>query len=70
MGYKETYWTMGLENAAVAMACVLEREGMINSSGVYLRNLTRRSEHVEYSLYPMPMALLKTQRFEGRRAVQ
>ncbi|MNY81254.1 hypothetical protein D3C86_2227260 [compost metagenome] len=50
---------MGPENAAVAIACILERAGHINSAGGYLRDLTRRTELGEFSLGPMLMALLK-----------
>jgi replication initiation protein RepC len=50
---------MGPENAATAMACILERGGHINSAGGYLRDLTRKSARGEFSLGPMLMALLK-----------
>ena len=59
---------MGPENAAVAMACILERSNMINSAGGYLRDLTKRSERGEFSLGPMLMALLKANNEEPRRA--
>ena len=51
---------MGQENAAVAMAAILERASLINSAGGYLRDLTRRAERGEFSLGPMVMALLKS----------
>ena len=57
--YEEACETMGPENAAVAVACILERSNFINSAGGYLRDLTRRSERGEFSLGPMLMALLK-----------
>jgi len=41
------------------MACILERGGQINSAGAYLRDLTRRADHGEFSLGPMLMALLR-----------
>ncbi len=50
---------MGQENAAVAVACILERANFINSPGGYLRDLTRRMERGEFSLGPMLMALFK-----------
>ena len=50
---------MGPENAAIAVACILERFNLINSPGGYLRDLTKRSERGEFSLGPMLMALLK-----------
>ncbi|XEN34492.1 replication initiation protein RepC (plasmid) [Ensifer sp. WSM1721] len=58
--YQEACEAMGPENAAAAVACILERANFINSAGGYLRNLTRRSERDEFSLGPMIMALLKT----------
>lgn len=49
---------MGPENAAVAMAWILERAGHINSPGGYLRDLTRKAERGEFGLGHMLMALL------------
>lgn len=66
--YQEACDTMGAENAAVAMACILERSNFINSAGGYLRDLTRRSENGEFSLGPMLMALLKANGHEARLA--
>ncbi|KIQ02400.1 replication initiation protein RepC [Agrobacterium tumefaciens] len=57
--YQEACETMGPENAAVAIACILERAGHINSAGGYLRNLTNRAARGEFSLGPMVMALLR-----------
>lgn len=57
--YQEACEIMGPENAAVAVAGILERANMINSPGGYLRDLTRRSERGQFSLGPMIMALLK-----------
>ncbi|WFU13331.1 plasmid replication protein RepC (plasmid) [Rhizobium sp. CB3090] len=57
--YQEACEVMGPENAAVAVAGILERANMINSPGGYLRELTRRSERGQFSLGPMIMALLK-----------
>ncbi|KVK54155.1 replication initiation protein [Agrobacterium sp. D14] len=66
--YQEACDAMGPENAAVAMACILERSNFINSAGGYLRNLTKRSERGEFSLGPMLMALLKANGDESRKA--
>jgi len=66
--YEEACEAMGPENAAVAMACILERSNFINSAGGYLRDLTKRSEHGEFSLGPMLMALLKASNEGSRRA--
>jgi len=57
--YQDACDAMGPENAAAAIACILERANFINSAGGYLRDLTRRSERGEFSLGPMIMALLK-----------
>ncbi|NKN38993.1 replication initiation protein RepC [Agrobacterium sp. a22-2] len=66
--YEEACDAMGPENAAVAMACILERSNFINSAGGYLRDLTRRSERGEFSLGPMLVALLKATSEGARRA--
>lgn len=57
--YQDACEAMGAENAAVAMAAILERAGHINSAGGYLRDLTSRTRRGEFSLRPMIMALLK-----------
>lgn len=57
--YQDACVAMGPENAAAAIACILERANFINSAGAYLRDLTRRTERGEFSLGPMIMALLK-----------
>jgi replication initiation protein RepC len=57
--YQEACEVMGPENAAVAVACILERANFINSAGGYLRDLTKRAERGEFSLGPMIMALLR-----------
>jgi replication initiation protein RepC len=57
--YQEACEVMGAENAAVAMACILERAGQINSAGGYLRDLTRRARAGEFGLGPMLMSLMR-----------
>lgn len=57
--YEQACAAMGPENAAVAISCILERANFINSPGGYLRDLTKRTEHGEFSLGPMVIALLK-----------
>lgn len=57
--YQDACEAMGAENAAVAMAAILERAGHINSAGGYLRDLTARTRRGEFSLGPMLMSLLK-----------
>ncbi|TCU05380.1 replication initiation protein RepC [Rhizobium sullae] len=66
--YQEACEVMGPENAAVAVAGILERANMINSPGGYLRDLTRRSERGEFTLGPMIMALLKVNGLAQTRA--
>ncbi|MBW8791930.1 MAG: replication initiation protein RepC, partial [Rhizobium leguminosarum] len=66
--YQEACEIMGPENAAIAVAGILERANMINSPGGYLRDLTRRSERGEFSLGPMIMALLKANGLAQTRA--
>ena len=57
--YQAACDAMGPENAATAMACILERANHIQSAGGYLRDLTRRAERGEFHLGPMLMALLR-----------
>ncbi|SMC54625.1 plasmid replication protein RepC [Rhizobium sp. RU36D] len=65
--YQQACEILGAENAAIAVACMLERAGMINSPGGYLRDLTRRAERGEFSLGPMLMAQLRANGHEMRR---
>ncbi|MBD0416806.1 plasmid replication protein RepC [Oryzicola mucosus] len=57
--YEDACLTMGPENAATIIACILERGGHINSAGGYLRDLTRRAERSEFAIGPMLMALAR-----------
>ena len=57
--YQDTCDLMGPENAAVTLACILERAGHINSPGGYLRDLTTKARRGEFSLGPMLMALMR-----------
>lgn len=66
--YQNACEVMGQENAAVAMACILERANVINSAGGYLRDLTRRTARGEFSLGPMVMALLNVGSSDRARA--
>lgn len=66
--YEDACETMGSENAAVVMACILERAGHINSAGGYLRDLTARARRGEFSLGPVLMALLRSRTGEHRKA--
>ena len=57
--YQDACEVMGAENAAVAMAAILERAAYINSPGGYFRDLTARTRQGRFSLGPMLMALLR-----------
>lgn len=65
--YQEACETMGPENAAATIACILERAGQINSAGGYLRDLTAKAGRGEFSLGPVIMALLRANGDDGRR---
>ncbi|WP_416409786.1 plasmid replication protein RepC [Agrobacterium rosae] len=66
--YQTACETLGPENAAAVMACILERGGQINSAGGYLRDLTQRAEKGEFSLGPMLMALMRVNAGSDRQA--
>ncbi|WP_312948758.1 plasmid replication protein RepC [Agrobacterium sp.] len=66
--YQSACEVMGPENAAVAIACILERAQHINSAGGYLRDLTKRTALGEFSLGPMLMALLRVAGTNQRQA--
>jgi replication initiation protein RepC len=63
--YQDACEAMGPENAATAIACILERAGHINSAGGYLRDLTRRTQKGEFSLGPMLMAQMRANGHES-----
>ncbi|MEY9624969.1 plasmid replication protein RepC [Sinorhizobium fredii] len=66
--YQDACETLGPENAAAVMACILERGGHINSAGGYLRDLTRKAARGEFSLGAMLMALMRANDAPGRKA--
>lgn len=66
--YQDACQAMGPENAAVAVACILERAGHINSAGGYLRHLTGKARRREFSLGPMLMALMRAHGTRAQRA--
>lgn len=66
--YQEACETMGPENAAATVACILERAGQINSAGGYLRDLTAKAGRGEFSLGPVLMALMRANGTDGRRS--
>lgn len=66
--YQAACESLGRENAAVTIACMLERATHINSPGGYLRDLTRKGARGEFSLGPMLMALVRQNSPVARRA--
>ncbi len=65
--YQAACESFGRENAAVVIACMLERANHINSPGGYLRDLTRKGARGEFSLGPMLMALVRQNSPVARR---
>ncbi|ASY71511.1 hypothetical protein ABIA24_005734 [Sinorhizobium fredii] len=65
--YQDACDVMGPENAAAAIACILERQGHINSAGGYLRDLTSKARRGEFSLGPVLMALMRARGVQVRR---
>lgn len=57
--YEEACEVMGQAGSAIAIACILERTGHINSAGGYLRDLTAKARRSEFSLGPMLFAQLR-----------
>ncbi len=58
--YADALDVLGQENAAIVIACILQRAQHINSAGGYLRALTDKASRGEFSVGPMLMANLKT----------
>jgi replication initiation protein RepC len=63
LGISPDAWTnaqhaMGVENASIVLACMLQKASDINSPGGYLRVLTNKSQDGAFSPGPMVMALL------------
>jgi replication initiation protein RepC len=66
--YQDACETMGAENTAAIMACLLEKAEHINSAGGYLRNLTTRARRGGFSLGPMLMAQTRARDTQARKA--
>jgi replication initiation protein RepC len=58
--WEEARDVLGEVQAAVVIACILERSATINSPGGYLRDLTRRARAGEFSLGPILMAQINS----------
>jgi replication initiation protein RepC len=66
--WEEAQIVMGEVQAAVVVACILQRGAAIHSAGAYLRGLTRKAQAGEFSIGPVLMALINTRRGEKKRA--
>jgi replication initiation protein RepC len=66
--WEETRMVMGEAEAAVVVACLLQRSSTIQSAGGYLRELTRKAGEGEFSLGPILMAQINAKNRERRSA--
>lgn len=66
--WEEAQTTLGETQAAVVVACILQRGAAIHSAGGYLRGLTRKAEVGEFSLGPILMSQINSHLREKRRA--
>ena len=64
--WEEASEAMSEWQAAIVVACILQRSSSIGNAGGYLRDLTRRSKAGEFSIGPMVMALLSNRRKKER----
>src|SRR5271155_1133728 len=66
--WEEARTVMGEAEAAVVVACLLQRSSTIQSAGGYLRELTRKAGEGEVSLGPVLMAQINAKNRERRSA--
>ena len=66
--WEEAQTVMGDTQAAIVLACLLQRSSAIQSAGGYLRELTRKAGAGEFSLGPVLMAQLNARTRERRTA--
>ena len=66
--WEEAQSVMGETQAAVVVACLLQRGQAIQSAGGYLRELTRKASLGEFSLGPILMAQINAHARERRSA--
>lgn len=66
--YEDACHVMGPENAAIVVACILQRAQHINSAGGYLRALTEKARAGEFTVGPMLMAAFKSNGSTARMA--
>jgi replication initiation protein RepC len=66
--WEEARTVMGEAEAAIVVACLLQRSSTIQSAGGYLRELTRKAGEGEFSLGPILMAQINAKNRERRSA--
>jgi replication initiation protein RepC len=66
--WEEAQAVMGETQAAIVIACLLQRSSAIHSAGGYLRELTRKVGVGEFSLGPILMAQINARTREKRSA--
>ena len=66
--WEEAQTVMGDTQAAIVIACLLQRSSAIQSAGGYLRELTRKARAGEFSLGPVLMAQINARTRERRTA--
>ena len=66
--WEEARTVMGEAEAAVVVACLLQRSSTIQSAGGYLRELTRKAGEGEFSIGPVLMAQINARNRERRSA--
>ena len=64
--YQRASTVLGMQGAAIALACILERSEQIQSPGAYLTTLTQRATQQRFSLMPMLNALIRRQTVQPR----
>ena len=63
--YREACGVMGVQNAAIIVACIFQKGETVTSAGGYLRHLTALSRQEKFSVWPMLMALERSRRPEA-----
>ncbi len=66
--WEEAQTVMGDTQAAIVLACLLQRSSAIQSAGGYLRELTRKARAGEFSLGPVLMAQINARTRERKTA--
>jgi replication initiation protein RepC len=66
--WEEAQAVMGDTQAALVLACLLQRSSAIQSAGGYLRELTRKARAGEFSVGPVLMAQINARNRERRTA--